>query len=260
MYALITGASSGIGKEMARCLLSRLDIILVARNEEKLKELTKEYNKLARCHFYNHKVRYYVCDVSKVDECKEMYQSLKYLDIHVLINAAGFGALGEFTDIDLDREVDMINTNITGVHVLTKLFLKDMLKKDRGYILNVASSAGYMPGSPYMATYYATKAYVLNFTRAIAKEEKVALSNVYVGALCPGPVPTGFNKAAGIDVQAKGMKPRALAKYAIRKMYDRKKIILPGLVVKATYVLRKFVPDELLLNYAAKWQEKKMID
>ena len=258
MYAIITGASSGIGKEMARCLLSRLDIILVARSEDKLKQLTKEYNHISRTHFYNHKCKYYVCDVSNVDECKALYEKHKYLDVQVLINGAGFGALGDFDDIDLDREVNMINTNITGVHVLTKLFLHDMLEKNRGYILNIASSAGYMPGSPYMATYYATKAYVLNMTRAIAREAKVAESNVYVGALCPGPVPTGFNEAAGIDAEAKGMKPRSLAKYAIRKMYNKKEIILPGLVVKATYVLRKFAPDGALLDFAAKWQEKKM--
>lgn len=258
MYAIITGASSGIGKEMARCLLSRLDIILVARSEDKLKALTKEYNKLSKRHKYNHSVSYYVCDVSRQEECKALYEKYKSYDVQVFINGAGFGALGEFDSIDVDREIDMINTNVVGAHVLTKLFLRDMLKKNRGYILNIASSAGYMPGSPYMATYYASKAYILNLTRAIAREQSVMESNVYVGALCPGPVPTGFNEAAGITEQAKGMSPRKVAKYAIHKMYNEHEIILPGIAAKLTYVLRKFSPDELLLNFAGKWQEKKM--
>lgn len=258
MYAIITGASSGIGKEMARCLLSRLDIVLVARSEDKLKKLEKDYNKLSKRHRYNHKVEYFVCDVSNVDECKALYEKYKSKDIQVLINGAGFGALGEFDSISLDREISMVNTNVLGAHVLTKLFLKDMLKRNRGYILNIASSAGYMPGSPYMATYYASKAYILNLTRAIAREKSVMESNVYVGALCPGPVPTGFNEAAGITEQAKGMSPRKVAKYAIHKMYNEHEIILPGIAAKLTYVLRKFSPDELLLNFAGKWQEEKM--
>lgn len=258
MYAIITGASSGIGEEMARCLLSRLDIVLVARREDKLKSLTNELNKLSKRRKYQHTVEYFVCDVSNLDECKALFAKYKLKDVQVLINGAGFGALGEFDSINLDREVNMIGTNVVGAHVLTKLFLGEMLKKDRGYILNIASSAGYMPGSPYMASYYASKAYILNLTRAIARESKVAESNVYVGALCPGPVPTGFNEAAGITEQAKGMSPRKVAKYSIHKMYEKREIILPGFAAKLTYVLRKFAPDELLLDFAAKWQEKKM--
>ncbi len=258
MYAIITGASSGIGSELARCLLSRLDIILVARNEEKLKALTKEYNKLSERYRYNHSVEYCVCDVSDVLQCKKLYEKYKSYDVQVLINNAGSGVFGEFTDVDLDRELNSVMTNIVGVHVLTKLFLLDMLKVNRGYIMNVASSAGYMPGSPYMASYYASKAYVLNMTRAIICEERVAASNVHVSALCPGPVETNFNKTAGIKSHAKGWTPRRLAKYAIGKMYDGDEIILPGLVVKATYVLRKIIPDSALIGFAGKWQENKI--
>lgn len=258
MYAIITGASSGIGSELARCLLSRLDIILVARNEDKLRELTKEYNKLSKRYRYNHTVEYYVCDVSDASECKKLYEKYKSYDVQVLINNAGSGVFGEFKDIELDRELNSVMTNIVGVHVLTKLFLKDMLRVNRGYIMNVASSAGYMPGSPYMASYYASKAYVLNMTRAIIGEERVAESNVHVSALCPGPVETNFNKTAGITTQAKGWTPRRLAKYAIGKMYDGDEIILPGIVVKATYVLHKIIPDSVLISIAGKWQKNKM--
>lgn len=258
MYAIVTGASSGIGKELARCLLSRLDIILVARDEKKLKAAADELNKVAFRYMYNHKVEYFVCDVSSYEECKRLYNHYKDYDIQVLINNAGSGVFGEFTDIPLDKEINSISTNIIGVHVLTKLFLKDMLNKNRGYIMNVASSAGYMPGSPLMASYYASKAYALNLTRAIAREEKVLRSHVYVSVLCPGPVDTGFNEAAGIKTKASGMKARRLAKLAIRKMYKGDELILPGIVVKVTYVMRKIIPDEILLKIAGRWQEKKL--
>ncbi|MCR4611691.1 MAG: SDR family NAD(P)-dependent oxidoreductase [Lachnospiraceae bacterium] len=257
MYAIITGASSGIGKELARCLLSRLDLILVARNEDKLKELTKEYNRLSLRHRYHHKVTYYVCDVSDTSECEKLYEKYKDYDVQILINNAGSGVFGEFADNDYKKELNSLTTNVIGPYVLTKLFLGEMLAKNRGYIMNVASSAGYMPGSPDMAVYYASKAFVLNMTRAIVKEESVKDSNVYISALCPGPVATGFNENAGIHTQAKGMKARKLAKYAIKKMYDGYEIILPGFVVKATYAARKVIPDELLLTIAGKWQEKK---
>ena len=196
--------------------------------------------------------------MSSVDECKRLHTNYKDYDVQVLINNAGSGVFGEFTSTSLDDEINSLNTNVIGVHVLTKLFLKDMLKKNRGYIMNVASSAGYMPGSPMMASYYASKAYVLNMTRAIAREKRVLSSQVYVSTLCPGPVDTGFNKAAGIKTKAKGMKARTLAKYAIKKMYNGDELILPGVVVKATYILRKIIPDEILLRVAAKWQEKKL--
>lgn len=257
MYAIITGASSGIGKEIARCLLSRFDVILVARNEDKLKNVTKEFNKISIKYHYNHDARYYVCDVSKVSDCNNLYNKYHDYDVQILVNGAGFGALGDFEKIDIEREVSMINTNITGVHVLTKLFLKDMLKKNRGYILNIASSASYMPGSPYMATYYATKAYVLNLTRAIAKEKNVRKSNVYIGSLCPGPVDTNFNNASGIDAKAKGLSARHVAKYTIRKMFAKKELILPGLIVKLTYFGSKIIPNFILLKFATKWQENK---
>lgn len=257
MYAIVTGASSGIGLEMARCLLSRFDVILVARSEDKLKYNTKGLNILSERYRYHHKASYIVCDVSSVDECKKLYEKCKNLDVQVLINGAGFGAVGAFSEIDLEKEVSMIGTNCTGAHVLTKLFLKDMLGKNRGYILNIASSAGYMPGAPYMATYYASKAYLINLTRAIAREKDVKESNVYVGALCPGPVPTNFNRTAGLKKQAKGLTPRAVAKYSIHKMFMKQELIIPGLLPKLAFFGRKFLPDSVLLQIALKWQENK---
>ncbi len=156
MKALVTGASSGIGRDMAR-VLSKMgyDIIAVARDGNKLNELKEELNT---------KVEIIAIDLSDYETCIELYKTLRYRNIDVVINNAGFGDFGEFTTTDLDKEINMINTNITAVHILTKLFLQDMVKKDKGYILNVASIAGFMPG-PLMATYYSTKSYIVRLTR-----------------------------------------------------------------------------------------------
>ena len=176
MRALITGASSGIGRDMAR-YLSRLgyDLIIVARRENLLEELKNELK--------NTEVIIEKMDVSDVENCQKLFD--KYPDVDILINNAGFGKFGEFDKTDLNDELNMINTNIIGLHTLTKLYLKRMKEKNKGYILNVASSAGLLPGGPLMATYYATKAYVVSLTRAIAEELKVRSSNVKISALCP---------------------------------------------------------------------------
>ena len=176
MRALITGASSGIGRDMAR-YLSRLgyDLIIVARRENLLEELKNELK--------NTEVIIETMDVSDVQNCEKLFE--KYPNIDILDNNAGFGKFGEFDKVELNDELNMINTNIIGLHTLTKLYLKKMKEKDKGYILNVASSAGLLPGGPLMATYYATKAYVVSLTRAIAEELKVSSSNVKISALCP---------------------------------------------------------------------------
>ena len=175
MRALVTGASSGIGKEIA-IYLSKLghEVILVAKNEEKLIKISKKIPNST----------YVVCDLSNKDECINLYNKIKKQDIDILINNAGFGKFGEFNDISLDDELDMINVNIRAVHILTKLFLKDFIKRDKGYIMNVASSAAYEPG-PLMATYYSTKAYVLRLTTSIYEELRKTNSNVHVSVLCP---------------------------------------------------------------------------
>ena len=149
MKALITGASSGIGRDMARVLAAMdIDLILVARRGERLRELQKE---LAVS------VDIIVLDVSVKENCLALYQRLRNASVDFLINNAGFGDFGEFTQTDLNKELDMIATNMQAVHILSKLFLRDFVKRDSGYILNVASSAAFLPG-PLMATYYATKA------------------------------------------------------------------------------------------------------
>ena len=158
MLALVTGASSGIGRDIAR-YLSKLgyDLVIVARRKEKLEELKEELKT---------NVEIVCLDVSIEENCYEIFKSHK--DIDILINNAGFGLFGHFDSTDLSKELNMINTNIVAVHILTKLYLQEMKKKNTGYILNVASIAGFMPG-PLMATYYASKNYVVALTRAIQK-------------------------------------------------------------------------------------------
>ena len=157
--ALVTGASSGIGREIARDLSARgFRVILSARREERLRELAEELGD---------NTRVIVCDVSDREECLRLYEETKSEKISVLVNCAGFGAVGSFDKLPLDTELKMIDTNVTAVHMLTKLFLKDFVAADRGYIMNIASSAGLMYGGPMMATYYASKAYVVSLTSAI---------------------------------------------------------------------------------------------
>lgn len=248
--ALVTGASSGIGFEMSR-ILSHLgyELILTARREDRLLELQK---------LLETRSEIITCDLSKEDECKELYKKVKEKDISVLINNAGFGLCGCFTDTDLDRELSMINVNIKAVHILTKLFLKDFVEKDDGYILNVASSAGLMAGGPLMATYYATKSYVVDLTRAVNTELSDSGSNVYIGALCPGPVDTEFNDIANVKFGVKGIDKKYCAKYALYNMFEnRKMIIVPSAGMKLSACASRFVPTRPLLEITKRIQEKK---
>ena len=248
MKALITGASSGMGRDIARVLVEMgHEVILVARRKSKLEKLAKELGDAAS---------YIVTDVSSTYNCMELYRKVKKDNIDILVNNAGFGLFGEFNDCKIDKELDMIDLNIKGVHTLTKLFLKDFIKKDSGYILNVASSAGFLPG-PLMSTYYATKAYVLNLSQAIYEELRREKKNVSISVLCPGPVDTEFNKVANVQFSVKSLKSMDVARYAISKMFKRKLIIIPGFGMKIGIFLMRFVPRKLLLKIAYNLQERK---
>ena len=248
MKALITGASSGIGRDMARILSRKgYDLILVARREERLKELKSELKT---------NIEIISLDVSEVENCYNLYNQVKNQDIDIVINNAGFGIFGKFTDIDLEKELNMIDVNIKAVDILTKLFLKDFKEKNKGYILNVASSAAFLPG-PLLSSYYATKAYVLRLTEAIYEELRREKSNVYVGVLCPGPVNTEFNKVANVKFALKGLTSEYVAKYAIEKMFRRKLIIIPGFIMKCAKFGTRLVPEKLLLRVAYNQQKRK---
>lgn len=248
MKALITGASSGIGADMARILSSQgHDLILVARDKKKLETLKGELKT---------DVKIISLDLSSTFNCMKLYNKVKKENIDILINNAGFGIFGKFVDTNLEKELDMIDLNIKAVHTLTKVFLQDFKKKNSGYILNVASSAAFSPG-PLMATYYSSKAYVLRLTQSIYEELRRERVNVYIGCLCPGPVNTNFNNVAGVSFSLKALESREVANYAIKKMFKKKLVIIPGILMKLNYLFNRFVPTKPLLKIAYKIQRSK---
>ena len=249
MTALITGASSGIGREIARELAKRgVRLVISGRNYEALKELHDEIGE--------RRVKIIPADLSKPEECYRLYCEAKKYDIDILVNNAGFGLFGKFAETDLEREINMISVNVTAVHILQKLFLKDFRKRDRGYILNVASSAGFMPG-PYMATYYSTKNYVVRLTEAVSSELKNEGSKVSVSVFCPGPVDTNFNDTAGVSFALKGISAEYAAKCAVKGMFAGKTLIIPTLKMKIADYGAGFVPPMLLAKIAGYMQKKK---
>ena len=248
MKALRTGASSGIGLDMARYLATKkTELILVARSKDKLEEIQKTLPT---------KVTIIVADLSNEQKVKELYTFIKKENIDILINNVGFGKLGYLSDTSLSDELEMINTNIKAVHILTKQILKDMEERNSGYILNVASSAAFQPG-PLMATYYATKSYVYRLTEALYYEEKKKKKNIHVSVLCPGPVDTNFNNVAGVKFGVKALDSKYVAKYAIDKMFRNKMIIIPGFTLKLAKFFERFLSEKTLLRLAYKIQKKK---
>ena len=248
MKALVTGASSGIGRDMARYLNTlNIDLILVARRKDKLEELKKELDV---------NVKIIEMDLSHEDNVYKLYDKCKNDDIDILINNAGFGLFGDFIKTDLDTELNMIDVNIKAPHILTKLFLQDFVKKDKGYILNVASSAGFMAG-PHLNTYYATKNYLAKLSMAINEELRCNHSKVVVSCLCPGPVDTEFNKVAKGTFATKEAKSSYVAKYAIDKMFKGKMIIIPTLKMKLAIFGIRFIPYRLQLIIAGHIQKRK---
>lgn len=224
MKALITGASSGLGKDMAMILSKKgYDIIAVARNKANME---KAFSNIKNCIIIP-------MDLSIPKNCFKLYNMVKDEDIEIVINNAGFGEFGFFNKTNLKREIDMINLNIKAVHILTKLFLKDMIKKDRGYILNVGSIGSFYP-SPFYSSYFASKSYVLNLDLAIYEELKKLKSNVYIGTFCPGTINTNFHKNANVKGKVFGSNSYKASIYAIEKMFAKKPIIINGFA--------KFVP------------------
>ena len=242
MIALITGASSGLGEEFARQLAEKgFNLILTARRKDRLVRLKEEIQKK-----HDVKIKLLSYDLSDENQCEALYEEVKRLNIDIVINNAGFGLFGKFTDTELKRELEMIDLNIKAVHILTKLFVKDFRRRNYGYILNISSVAGFMAG-PLMSTYYAGKNYVLQLTKAISQELKHDKINVYVGALCPGPVDTEFNHVAGAQFSIGGATASDTVRYAIKQMFLRKTIIIPKYEIKALAVLSKALPSKLML-------------
>ena len=250
MRALITGASSGIGRDMARELHKRgFSLILAARRYDRLESLKKELG---------NNVDIYSVDLSDKEKCMEFVDKIKTEDIDLVINNAGFGLVGEFVETDIQRELEMIDLNITALHIITKEFLKIFDKKAEGHILNVASSAAFLPG-PLLSTYYATKAYVMRLTVALNEEmKKRGKKNVKLSCLCPGPVSTEFDQVANVKFSLSALKSDYVAKYAIKKALKGKTIIIPGFGMRFLVSLQKFIPETILAKIAYRIQKKKM--
>lgn len=249
LKALVTGASSGIGRDIAKELAKRnIDLILVSRDLDKLKQVKDQIK--------NVNVEIISKDLSSEQNCIDLYEQVKEQKIDILINNAGFGAYGEFSEIPLEKELDMLKTNIIAMHILTKLFLQKMKKENSGYILNVASIAGYMPG-PLMSAYYSSKAYVVRLTQSIREELRREKSNVKVGVLCPGPVDTNFNNVAGVKFKMKPLSSEYVARYTVNRILKKKFYIIPGMQIKAVRILSKITPDTILAKIAYNVQVRK---
>ena len=236
MKVLITGASSGMGRDMAKYLSSfDYNLILVSKDKKNLDKIFKDDKNVIATYGY---------DLTKEEDC-----------IEILINNAGFGDAGKFIETSLDKEMDMIDLNIKAYHILTKLFLKDFTKRNYGRILNVASMAGLMPG-PYMATYYATKNYIVSLSLAIYEELRKDNSNVKISIFCPGPVDTNFNNVADVKFNISSLTSDYASKIAIDGMFKNKLIIVPP-NMKLNRFLIKIAPSKLILDINSQIQEKR---
>lgn len=257
-YALITGASGGIGLELARVFASKgHNLILVARSTEKLETLKEELEKQYSIH-----AEVMTKDLSRPGAPKELYIEVrdKNLEISILVNNAGFGIYGHFSKTDLAKELEMLQLNILSLTELTKLFLGPMLQKKSGKILNLASTAAFQPG-PIMACYYASKAYVLSFSEALDNELKG--TGVSVSTLCPGPTESNFQSRADINTsihlfKASGVMSAAeAARAGYEGLMKGKRLIIPGFMNKVTPLGMRFLPRQFITAIVRWLQETR---
>ena len=253
---MITGASGGIGLELAKIHAKNGDdLILVARSQEKLKQIKEDLE-----NNYDISVIIFIKDLSLPNSSHELYDEIKSKKVKVdyVINNAGFGYFGKFSETDWQKELNMINLNITSLVLMTKLFIKDMMLTGGGRIMNVASIAAFMPG-PLMSIYYASKSFVLSFSEAIAEE--LDGSNISVTALCPGPTETDFQKNAELDnsnlfKRLSVADVKTVAEYGYKAMLEGKRIAIPGIMNKITAQTHRFFPRTLITRSVKMIQEE----
>lgn len=249
-YAVITGASSGIGAAFARNLARQgYPLILIARRKKRLENLARQLE--TECEIIP-------ADLTSLKTCRQIWQQLADKNIEIFINNAGIGDCGPFLTGSLDKELQMLDLNVRAVHFFTKCILQKMQKADHGYLLNVASCAGLLPAGPYMAVYYATKSYVASLTQAAAMELRECGSHVYVGCLCPGPVDTEFNQVANVQFRLKGIRAGFCAEYALKQMKKRQIVIIPAVHIKAAVLLGRFLPKNFYIRLISHQQKKKI--
>lgn len=249
-FAVITGASAGLGAEFARQLAAQgYSLMLVARRADRLQALADSLP--VPCEIFP-------ADLAREEECRRLVQALRDRRVDLFVNNAGFGACGAFPELDLDRELAMVDLNVRAVHLLTKAMVRQMQHQGGGALLNVGSSAGLLPAGPYMAAYYATKSYVVSLSRAVAAELRAARSPVYLGCLCPGPVNTEFNGVAGVRHALPGLSAERCVASALAGVRHRKTVIVPGRGMAAAMALSRLVPVPLLIRLTAHQQRRKL--
>ena len=254
---LITGASGGIGLELAKLFAADgYHLILVARSKQKLEEIAADFSKR-----FGVSTKVISKDLSRVESCREIYEELsrEKICVDVLVNNAGFGGYGDFCTTDLEHETRMIHLNIVSLVHLTKLFLKDMIQNKQGRVLNVASTAAFQPG-PLMSIYYATKAFVLSFSEAITNE--LEGTGVTVTTLCPGPTETNFRTAAGMQKSMLfskhlNMPSSEVARLGYEGMKRGEVIVIPGFKNRLIVQLVRIAPRSYIRKMIRKVQEAR---
>lgn len=248
MKAVVTGASSGIGKSMVKYLGSLgYEVIGISKDEDRLIELKKEFSFVTKT---------ITKDLSIEQNLYDIYEDLKNEDIDIFVNNAGFGTVGTFDETSLETEVGMMKVNVMATHILFKLFLKDMVKKNKGAILNVSSISGFCPG-PNMATYFATKAYVYRLTQSVWLELKDKKSAVKVSVLCPSPTTTRFDEVANVKYEMKYLTSDFVAKEGIDGLLKGKWVTTPGMTGKGVKIISKILPDKLVGKIIGSYPEKR---
>ena len=246
--ALITGATSGIGMQMAIYLHKNgWELTLTGRNEVMLRRMAERFGR---------DTQYIALDLAKPGAAEQLFDFCKDTQIDFLINNAGFGVFGDFTETSLEQELELIQVNIIALHTLTKLFVREFVKRDSGYILNVASSAGFMAG-PKLSSYYASKNYVVRLSTAIREELRRKHSHVHVSVLCPGPVDTNFNRRAGVTFSVKPVSAKYIAQYGITGALTGKGILIPTLGMKLGVLGAKLCSEQLANRFVYEMQKRK---
>lgn len=245
--ALVTGAGGGIGRAIAKELDRRgCSLVLVGRRLSTLEETAGLLSKKPLC---------MEADLSDLSQCERVFEQVKGLPIDLLVNNAGFGLCGDFTETDEARELSMLDLNVRAVQFFTKRFVRLFAEKNRGAILNVASSAAFLPGTG-MAVYYATKAYILRLSEGISGELKRKKSRVSVSVLCPGPVNTDFSDTARVRFSSRGISAEKAAGAAVEGAARGKLVIVPGMPMKCVRFFERFFPERALVWFTGKFQRR----
>lgn len=237
MKALITGGTSGLGKEMALSLLKRgYDVTLIARKEGDLKEIEEKSGK---------KVEFFSYDLSREEECYRLLEETEDVDYDLFINNAGFGDIGKITETSLEKEVNMLKVNDIATLILVKSFLVRFIKKGKGRVLLTASAAAFGV-APYMNVYYASKAFVYSLAHGYYRELKDMKSPVTISALCPGPVKTRFEERANVKFNIGSLEAPYVGEYAIKKFLKGKLEIVPGFSIKMLHFFSHLVGKRVI--------------